>query len=106
MEVSMCKSIILITSLFILCYLPKSMGDKIISTPPPAQVVKAAKEYQAKDYSSLLGMLGFSDALLKMHFQLYQGYVKNTNLLLNQLHDMSAQDKSSSYEYGALKRRL
>ncbi len=42
-------------------------------------------EYVAKDYSYLFGMPGFTDSLLKMHFQLYQGYVKNSNLLLSRL---------------------
>ncbi len=37
--------------------------------------------YQAKDYSSLIGMEGFSETLLKNHFTLYQGYVTNTNKL-------------------------
>lgn len=36
-------------------------------------------EYQAKNFESLLGMEGFSDLLLKDHFQLYNGYVANTN---------------------------
>lgn len=63
-------------------------------------------EYIAKDYSYLYGMPGFSDALLKMHFQLYQGYVKNTNLLLNRFKELEVQDKDQSYDYGALKRRF
>lgn len=62
--------------------------------------------YQAKDYSNLLGMDGFSDDLLKMHFQLYQGYVKNTNLLMNSLKEMGRNGKEMSYDYGALKRRF
>ena len=39
--------------------------------------------YQAKDYSSLIGMAGFSETLLKNHFTLYQGYVTNTNKLMD-----------------------
>jgi len=60
-------------------------------------------EYQPKDYSYLLGMPGFSDSLLKLHFQLYQGYVSNINLLQKKLSDPTLQ---KSYEYGALKRRF
>jgi Fe-Mn family superoxide dismutase len=41
-----------------------------------------------------------------MHFQLYQGYVKNTNLLMGRMKDLELQDRDQSYEYGALKRRL
>jgi len=29
--------------------------------------------YTAKDYASLIGMAGFSEALLNNHFTLYQG---------------------------------
>ena len=59
--------------------------------------------YVAKDYSGLLGMPGFSDELLQMHFTLYEGYVKNSNELLAKLDGMIG---TSSYEFGALKRRL
>ena len=68
--------------------------------------VKAPSEYQAKDYAYLLGMPGFSDSLLKLHFQLYQGYVKNVNLLLSRLKELELQDREQTYDYGALKRRL
>jgi Fe-Mn family superoxide dismutase len=62
--------------------------------------------YEAKDYSFLYGMRGFSKALLSMHFQLYQGYVKNACLLLDQLRALERGGKELTYEYGALKRRL
>ena len=35
--------------------------------------------YEAKDYTKLIGMDGFSDNLLNTHFTLYKGYVTNTN---------------------------
>lgn len=38
--------------------------------------------YSPKDFSHLLGTEGLSDALLNNHFMLYQGYVTNTNKLL------------------------
>ena len=38
--------------------------------------------YTPKDFSQLLGLDGLSDALLNNHFTLYQGYVTNTNKLL------------------------
>ena len=41
--------------------------------------------YAAKDYAKLLGMAGFSETLLKNHFTLYQGYVTNTNKVLDTL---------------------
>ena len=73
---------------------------------PVSKMRQAPVEYQAKDYSHLFGMQGFSDALLKMHFQLYQAYVKNTNLLLGRMRELEQQDKDLSYDYAALKRRL
>jgi len=62
--------------------------------------------YKVKDYSHLLGMEGFSNRLLKNHFTLYEGYVKNTNLLLSTLEELIAEGKGSTPEYAELKRRL
>ncbi|HUL29512.1 MAG TPA: superoxide dismutase, partial [Thermodesulfobacteriota bacterium] len=39
--------------------------------------------YTAKDYNHLIGTEGFSETLLKNHFTLYQGYVTNTNKVLD-----------------------
>ena len=58
--------------------------------------------YSARDYSHLLGMPGFSDELLQIHFKLYEGYVKNSTDLLAKLKTIDA----SFYEFGALKRRF
>lgn len=41
--------------------------------------------YEAKNFDHLLGTPGFSDTLLKNHFTLYQGYVTNTNKLVEEL---------------------
>jgi Fe-Mn family superoxide dismutase len=62
--------------------------------------------YQAKDYAALLGMAGFSEALLKNHFTLYQGYVANTNKLLDALEAMAKDGKAATPEFAELKRRL
>lgn len=56
--------------------------------------------YVSKDFSQLIGMKGFSENALKIHFSLYEGYVKNTNWILLEL------KKSDGYIYGALKHRL
>ena len=46
-------------------------------------------EFVAKDFSHLLGHLkGIDDDLLKMHFTLYNGYVKNASALLTELVNM------------------
>ncbi len=63
-------------------------------------------KYAPKDFSHLIGMPGFSDQLLQMHFKLYQGYVANANELLSKLKSMSEQGQANSFEYGSLKRRL
>jgi superoxide dismutase, Fe-Mn family len=62
--------------------------------------------YTAKDYARLIGMAGFSEALLKNHFTLYQGYVTNTNKLLDTLEQMLKEDKTATPEFAELKRRL
>jgi Fe-Mn family superoxide dismutase len=62
--------------------------------------------YTAKDYSKLIGLPGFSETLLKNHFTLYQGYVTNTNKVLDILGLMAADGKTAAPEYAELKRRL
>lgn len=62
--------------------------------------------YSAKDYSNLIGMEGFSETLLKNHFTLYQGYVTNTNKVLDALSAMLKEGKTATPEYAELKRRL
>jgi len=62
--------------------------------------------YTAKDYGKLIGMAGFSETLLKNHFTLYQGYVNNTNKLMDTLAVMLKEGKVGTPEYAELKRRL
>jgi len=62
--------------------------------------------YTAKDYSKLVGMEGFSETLLKNHFTLYQGYVTNTNKVLDTLNQMLKDGKTGTPEFSELKRRL
>ena len=62
--------------------------------------------YVAKDYAKLVGMEGFSERLLKNHFTLYQGYVTNTNKVLDTLAQMVKDDKAGTPEFAELKRRL
>lgn len=60
--------------------------------------------YEAKDYSNLLGMPGFSDHALKVHIALYQGYVKNSTRLFAELQKMGENGQRNTYAFGALKR--
>ncbi len=62
--------------------------------------------YAPKDYSQLIGMEGFSETLLKNHFTLYQGYVTNTNKVLDTLDQMAKDGKTATPEFAELKRRL
>jgi Fe-Mn family superoxide dismutase len=89
-------------------------GAAVLAAGPFTRTVSAAtspKEapnmaYMAKDYGKLVGMTGFSETLLKNHFTLYQGYVANTNKVLDALAQMAAEGKTSAPEYAELKRRL
>jgi Fe-Mn family superoxide dismutase len=58
--------------------------------------------YVAKKFDHLLGIAGFSDQLLKNHFTLYEGYVANTNKLLN----LFGEKDPASPEFAELKRRF
>lgn len=62
--------------------------------------------YEAKNYDRLLGMTGFSDQLLKNHFTLYQGYVKNTNNLNEHLSQYAEKGQTSEPEFAEMKRRF
>jgi Fe-Mn family superoxide dismutase len=62
--------------------------------------------YTAKDFAGLIGMAGFSETLLKNHFTLYQGYVTNTNKVLDTLSSMLKDGKTAVPEFAELKRRL
>jgi len=62
--------------------------------------------YTAKDYSKLIGMEGFSETILKNHFNLYQGYVTNTNKIIGMLSQMVTEDRAGTPEWAELKRRM
>jgi superoxide dismutase, Fe-Mn family len=65
------------------------------------------KIYTAKKWD-LSGLQGISDATLEMHFGLYEGYVKNTNLLNERLDGLRAEGKAAGADpsYAELVRRL
>jgi len=62
--------------------------------------------YSAKEYGGLVAMPGFSETLLKNHFTLYQGYVANTNKVLEALARMLNEGNTATPEFAELKRRL
>jgi superoxide dismutase, Fe-Mn family len=62
--------------------------------------------YTTQDFNRLIGMKGFSETLLKNHFTLYQGYVTNTNKILDLTSAMLRDGKTATPEYAELKRRF
>lgn len=63
--------------------------------------------YKPKRFK-LSGLKGISDRTLEMHFGLYEGYVKNTNALTEQLAEISQKKKATGKDpaYAELTRRL
>lgn len=62
--------------------------------------------YEPKNFDHLLGTPGFSEELLKNHFTLYQGYVKNVNVLDEELMALSKAGKAGTPSFAELKRRF
>jgi Fe-Mn family superoxide dismutase len=96
---------ILATALLLTAFtLADCTGD---SKPVTAtEVKKAGEPYQAMDFTKLTGMEGFSETMLQNHLKLYQGYVKNTNLLCEKLQAMLREGRAEGPEYAELKRRF
>jgi Fe-Mn family superoxide dismutase len=65
-----------------------------------------AMTYEAQDFSKIIGMQGFSETLLKNHFSLYQGYVKNINKLLEETAQLWSTNKTDTPAYAEIKRRF
>lgn len=58
--------------------------------------------FESKKFEHLNGLEGFSDTMLKNHFTLYEGYVANTNKVLEILEKTEA----TAPEFAELKRRF
>jgi superoxide dismutase, Fe-Mn family len=63
-------------------------------------------KYQAMNFEGLLGAEGFSAQLLNNHFTLYNGYVTNTNKLLEEFTEMEKSGKTGTPEFAEMKRRF
>ncbi len=68
--------------------------------------------YTAKNYENLLGLNGFSENALKLHFTLYEGYVKNINSILEKFQnglvgrdsiEASELERRMGWEYNGMK---
>jgi superoxide dismutase, Fe-Mn family len=58
--------------------------------------------YTPQDFTSLLGLSGFSETALTTHFKLYEGYVAHTNKIAEQLKTLTP----NSPEMNELRRRF
>jgi len=58
--------------------------------------------YESQNFENLIGTDGFSQQLLKNHFGLYDGYVANTNALMEQLKTM----EKGTPQFAELRRRF
>lgn len=67
-----------------------------------------SKQYSPRSWPNLKGLDGISDNQLENHFALYQGYVKNTNLLTSELMAITKEGKASGTNpaYAEMTRRL
>lgn len=63
-------------------------------------------KYQAMNFERLLGTEGFSNQLLTNHFTLYNGYVTNTNKLMEEFAELEKQGKTGTPEFAEMKRRF
>ena len=72
-----------------------------------ATLTLATQTYSPKKWN-LSGLKGISDKTLEMHFGLYEGYVKNTNLLNEQIASKieSGHAAATDLEFSELNRRL
>ena len=64
----------------------------------------AFAEWQPKDYDYLIKESAFQEDMLKLHFKLYQGYVKNSNELSKKIYN--SLQNGNNIEYSELKRRF
>lgn len=94
--------------LFSACIL--ALNSLHAAEPEQKETVNSAStmaQYQAKNFDHLLGKIrGLDDALLKMHFKLYEGYVNNTNSVLQKIQNLTKQGQNKSPEFAGLKRIL
>jgi len=67
----------------------------------------AQPAYKAKEFK-LSSLKGISDRTLETHFSLYEGYVKNTNMLTERLAEMTHKKRASGKDpaFAELTRRL
>ena len=70
------------------------------------EMKKVVNHYEPMGFDHLLGTPGFSDKLLRNHFKLYEGYVKNTNELIDFFEVTKVAGQSKSPKFSESKRRF
>jgi superoxide dismutase, Fe-Mn family len=68
-------------------------------------MVLSQSPYKAKQFN-LSGLEGISDRTLEMHFKLYEGYVKSTNELTEQLLDIAHKGEAGTPAFAEITRGL
>ena len=91
------KKLLALAALLVFIVACGNSSQPVLPTKPP---------YEAQDFSKLKGMKGFSNNALDLHFALYQGYVRNTNLIWEELRKLDEQHQTGTPAYGELKRRF
>jgi Fe-Mn family superoxide dismutase len=82
-------------------------GTCLHAAGAPNNSAVQTKKYEAKNFDHLLGKVkGLDDDLLRMHFKLYQGYVNNSNLLLQKIQELNESGKNRTPEFAGLKHML
>lgn len=64
------------------------------------------RSYKVREFPNLKGLKGLSESQIEQHLKLYEGYVKNTNLLREQTADLLAKGQGDSPAFAELNRRL
>jgi superoxide dismutase, Fe-Mn family len=64
------------------------------------------QSYKVREFPHLKGLKGLSDSQIEQHLKLYEGYVKNTNLLREQAADLLAKGQGETPTFAELNRRL
>jgi superoxide dismutase, Fe-Mn family len=77
----------------------------MVATEPRRTATLPRTPYKPHQFA-LKGLNGISDAQIQAHLELYEGYVKNTNLLTEHLWEMSRQGQHDEPEYAEVTRRL
>jgi Fe-Mn family superoxide dismutase len=90
-----------------LAWSPLSNAAEAAVPTATATTAPQQQQYSAKNFDDLIGKVpGLNDDLLKMHFKLYQGYVTNSNSLLQKIAVLNAKGDNRSPEFAGLKHML